>query len=369
MTDFSMLNTPCLILDKTILNRNLNRMRSHMAQNGVQLRPHIKTCKSARIADLATGGTKSGLTVSTLKEAEYFFQYGYQDIQYAVGFSPDKLSRAAALIQKGARLQVITDSLEMAQIFAATPLSLKVLIEIDSGGGRGGLRPGDEKIQQIAACLGDKFYGLLTHAGHSYGGESIEQIADIAEQERLAVVEIARQLKQAGHQQIFVSLGSTPTAIHARNFEGVNEVRAGVYMVNDLFQFGRQTCQREDLALTVLTTVIGHKVKDHPYLLVDAGALALSQDRSVSSLWPDQGYAAVCQAHDMSPIPGFAVTQLYQEHGMVRVPDADILAQYPVGTRLRILPAHACMTAAAYPGYHILEDGHITDYWERMNGW
>ncbi len=344
-------------------------MRSHMAQNGVQLRPHIKTCKSAHIADLATGGTKSGITVSTLKEAEYFFQHGYVDIQYAVGFSPDKMNRAAALILRGARLQVMTDSPQMALMLAESQIPFRVLIEIDCGGGRGGLRPGDPLIAKIAAHLGEKFYGLLTHAGHSYQAETVEKIADIAEQERLSVVETAKALRQLGHKQVYVSVGSTPTAIHARNFEGVNEVRAGVYMVNDLYQFGKQACLRDDLALTVLTTVIGHKMLDDAYLLVDAGALALSQDMSATALWPDQGYAAVCSAGETTPLSGFAVTKLYQEHGMIRLPDRHLCEAYPVGTRVRILPAHACMTAAAHPGYHILEDGHIVDYWERINGW
>jgi D-serine deaminase-like pyridoxal phosphate-dependent protein len=162
-----------------------------------------------------------------------------------------------------------------------------------------------------------------------------------------------------------VSVGSTPTALFAERFDGVSEVRAGVYMFQDLVMADLRVCAEEEIALSVLATVIGHR-RDLGYLLVDAGALALSKDRG-----PAQGgpcFGRLWDAETGRPLRlGIASTN--QEHGLVPAGEEDF-ARLPIGSLVRIAPNHACMTAAAHSRYHVIDGGtDVLTVWERCNGW
>jgi D-serine deaminase-like pyridoxal phosphate-dependent protein len=163
-----------------------------------------------------------------------------------------------------------------------------------------------------------------------------------------------------------VSAGSSPTARHAETMNGLTEFRAGVYMFGDLFQAEIETHARDSIALTVLTSVIG---RPSGRLLIDAGALALSKDRSTELTPNDFGYGLVLDIRG-EPAPGDAVVRkAYQEHGVIET-DPDNMIETPVGTRLRILPNHACLTAAAHDRYHVIDGGDdVVAVWPRMNGW
>ena len=163
------------------------------------LRPHMKTAKSIDVARLAIAGQPGGIAVSTLAEAEYFAGHGVTDILYAVGITPQKLDQVARLNSGGAGVIVLTDDLDTADAIAAQHRPPRVLIEIDSGEGRGGLAPDDDLLLEIAARLGTCLAGVMTHAGHSYGARSLDDIARIAEDERAAVVRAAERLRAAGH--------------------------------------------------------------------------------------------------------------------------------------------------------------------------
>jgi D-serine deaminase-like pyridoxal phosphate-dependent protein len=167
-----------------------------------------------------------------------------------------------------------------------------------------------------------------------------------------------------------VSVGSTPTALLADNLAGVTEVRAGVYVFFDLVMAGLGVCAPEDVAISVLATVIGHQ-RDKGWTIVDAGWMALSRDRGTAAQAVDQGYGLVCDLHGVA-FDGFIVSGANQEHGIIshRSGRAGRLLDLPVGAQLRILPNHACATAAQYDAYQVLgDDGAIVQRWERFNGW
>src|SRR3990170_7081101 len=130
------LGTPCLVLDSRIMGRNIGRLNARMAMHGVPLRPHLKTCKNVDIARLMMQGNDGPATVSTLREAEYFAAAGVRDIVYAVGISPDKFTRIAALRRDGTDLSVIFDSIEQADALgeyaSAVNDRIPAMIEIDS---------------------------------------------------------------------------------------------------------------------------------------------------------------------------------------------------------------------------------------------
>lgn len=364
------LPTPCLLLDLDILKRNIARMAEAVARHpGVVLRPHMKTAKSAPIADLAAPG-KGPITVSTLAEARYFADHGFRDQIYAVGITPAKLDAVAALNAAGAAVKVITDDPDVAAAIAAHPGPLSALVEVDVGEGRAGVAPQSEALLEIATRLGARLAGVLSHSGHSYAGRSEAAMREIAELERAALVAAAARLRQAGHAVPIVSAGASPTAMYAGTLDGVTEVRAGVYMLGDLLQGQIGTHPLDDIAVTVLASVIG-RYPQRGAVLIDAGALALSKDRSTEAAPRDWKFGRVLDRDGRPTLGDALVTRVHQEHGEVRPAEGETLPleRLPVGARLRVAPNHACLTAAAHERYYVLQDGKVAAEWTRVNFW
>jgi D-serine deaminase-like pyridoxal phosphate-dependent protein len=370
----SELETPALVLERARLDRNLARMRERIMRLGVRLRPHVKTAKSVDVVRRAVGPGEGGITVSTLKEAEQFFAAGYRDILYAVGIALNKLDHAVALRRQGCDLTIILDSVDAAHAVAArsgaTGVPLPVLIEIDSDGHRAGVKPGDARLIDIGRALGGNLCGVMTHAGGSYDCPSVADIRACAQREHDGTVRCADELRRAGLPCAVVSIGSTPTATYTEGLAGVTEMRAGVYMFFDLFMAGLGVCTPGDIALSVLTSVIGHQT-EKGWIITDAGWMALSRDRGTAGQKVDQGYGVVCDANG-TPLDDMIVISANQEHGIVarRHGGAIDPARYPVGILLRILPNHACATAAQHPAYHVVDGGPVIEaVWPRFSGW
>lgn len=191
-------------------------------------------------------------------------------------------------------------------------------------------------------------------------------MALIAEAERAGVVRAADRLRAAGCAVPIVSMGSSPTAIHAGSFDGITEIRAGVYMFGDLFQAEIGTHGMDDIAMTVLASVIGRRPGQ---LLVDAGGLALSKDRSTEATAHDYGFGLVLDVHGRRSYGRAIVRRVYQEHGVIETDPAHPI-DLPIGARVRIAPNHVCMTAAAHDRYYVVDDGDTVEaVWPRVNGW
>jgi D-serine deaminase-like pyridoxal phosphate-dependent protein len=367
----SSLPTPCLLLDEARMRRNIARMAGHVHGLGPSLRPHVKTGKSIPIALAMCGGAPGPITVSTLAEAEACFAAGFRDVLYAVGLPPNKLPAVQALRARGCELIVLVDNVDAARAIAACRTAIPTLIEIDSDDHRAGVRPAAPELLTIAEALRDgaELRGVLTHAGGSYDCRTAAELTTMAEQERAAVVGAAERLRAAGHRCPVVSVGSTPTATFARDLRGVTEVRAGVYVFMDLVMLGLGVCSLDDLALSVLVSVIGHQ-RDKHWLVTDGGWMALSRDRGTSGHVDDRAYGLVCDASGR-PLGDLVVAQTNQEHGLIARADGAPfdLSRFPVGTLLRVLPIHACATAAQHDGYHVLHGDAVTGWWPRCRGW
>lgn len=374
----SELETPCLILDRPKFERNVTHLRDRLHRLGVALRPHGKTAKNIDAIRLALAGQPGGITVSTLAEAEYYFEGGIVDLAYAVGIAPAKLARIARLMRKGARVTVVLDSVAQATAVAARARVLGIvvpaLIELDCDGHRSGVAPGDPALLEIGRALereaGVTLAGVLTHAGESYQCRSDDCMRTMARQERDVAVSCARLLREHGLACPIVSVGSTPTATFADDLTGVTEVRAGVYMFQDLMMAGLGVCDVGDIAISVLTSVIGHQ-KEKGWVVTDAGWTALSRDRGTATQPIDQGFGLVCDVAG-KPIADLIVSSTSQEHGIVSARDSASLdfGRFPVGTLLRILPNHACATGAMHARYHVTDgSSEVVSVWERINGW
>lgn len=371
------LDTPAALIDLPRMQRNIARMQQRMNALGVRFRPHVKTSKCTPVARAQVAAGAQGITVSTLKEAAQFYADGFTDILYAVGMVATKLPQALALRRQGCDLKIITDSVASAAAIAAFGREhgekFEVWIEIDSDGHRSGIKPGEAALVDVARTLhegGMHLGGVMTHAGSSYDLNTPEALVAMAEQERAACVEAAERVRSAGFPCAVVSVGSTPTALSAAQLKGVTEVRAGVYVFFDLVMHNIGVCGADDIALSVLTTVIGHQ-PDKGWAIVDAGWMAMSRDRGTQKQQHDFGYGQVCRT-DGTVLPGYVLSGANQEHGILSregAPDTDIAARFPIGTQLRILPNHACATGAQYPEYHALAENGELATWSRLHGW
>jgi len=368
--------TPALLIDGPTLNANIDRMNRQVEGLGVSLRPHLKTVKNAELARRMMDGHAGGATVSTLAEADYFHAAGITDLTYAVGIAPSRLAPVAERRKAGLSLTLILDHPDTARALVeyarAHSIDFRVLIELDADGDRAGLRPDEHALLDTANILregGQGPAGVLVHAGGSYACRSQNALTALAERERLVAVEAANRLRNEGHPIEVVSVGSTPTALFAERLDGVTEVRAGVYSCMDLVMVGLGVCSLDAIAISVLTEVIGHR-RASGELLVDAGWMALSRDRGTASHDLDQGYGLVRDARGGPIDQAMLVRATNQEHGIVasRSGESLPLDHFPIGTRLRILPNHACATAAQFDHFDLIENDGLTRL-ARCYGW
>ncbi len=372
------LQTPCLVLDAERMERNIARLRHRLSQLGVGIRPHLKTAKSVEVARAVMDRPSGPAAVSTLEEAAQFAEAGVRDMIYAIGIAPAKLNRVLALREEGVDLAVLLDTLAQAEAVAAASLEagapIPALIEIDCDGHRSGIRPADqERLVAIAQALaqGAELRGVLTHAGGSYAALGTKALQQAAEEERRAVVAAANTLREEGFPCPVVSVGSTPTAHSALDLSGVTEVRAGVFVFFDLVMAGIGICSIDDIALSLLATVIGHQ-HEKGWIIIDAGWMAMSQDRGTARQAVDHCYGLVCDTTG-DPYPDLVLVDANQEHGIITVrPGSNgSLPDLAVGDRVRIFPNHACATAAQHRAYHVVRGTRpsVEADWARFGGW
>jgi D-serine deaminase-like pyridoxal phosphate-dependent protein len=369
------LQTPSLLLDYERLRRNAAQMSVRVKSLGARLRPHVKTHKCVEVARLQTEGQpESGLTVSTLMEARAFAAHGFRDLTYAVPIEPGKFAEALELSKSCERLSLITDELETARLLNESArregLVINLLLKVDCGYHRCGVEPESVAAFDIPRFIADasnlRFAGILTHAGHSYHACSKEELLAIARHERDLMTAFAERLRAAGLPVEVVSIGSTPTITHVDHLANVTEARPGNYIFYDAFQATLGSCGFDDCALTVLAAIV-HVNRSRRKVVIDAGSIALSKDRGAIELDPSCGYGRVLDVEGNDV--GLRVEGLSQEHGEIFAEDDRVLEKLKVGTRLRVLVNHSCLTAAQHSHYNVLQGEQIVDRWEIQRGW
>lgn len=360
--------TPAFLLDRSTVLRNCMRMRNKARSSGVGFRPHVKTHKSIEVGRMQHGGEIGPITVSTLAEAEAFADGGFRDITYAVPIAPsrEKLARAAEIARRVERLSVLIDSEPALRALEELDFVFDVFLKVDCGYHRAGVDPDSPDSVRLALALARservRFQGLLTHAGHSYNARDVEDIRRVAAEESGVLTRFRALLASEGLGDAKRSVGSTPTAAVVDRFSACDEVRPGNYVFFDAFQATIGSCALEDCAVSVLTTVIG-SYPERGAVIVDAAALALSKDPGPDHIDPSFGYGIVCDL-ELRPIRSMRIVALSQEHGKIAVQ-----THVPIGTRLRIIPNHSCLTAAMFDRYHVLERNRVVDEWRPVRGW
>jgi len=368
------LKTPSLLLDVNRVKHNAEKIGSRVKEMGARLRPHIKTHKCIEVARIQTDGHSGAVTVSTLDEGRVFAASAFTDITYAVPIEPGKFDAAIDLSKNCEQLSLITDSPEIpAQLDEAArkaEVTLNLFLKVDCGYHRCGVEPHTKEAleipQRIVVSSNLRFAGILTHAGHSYHCKDREELLTLARHERDLMIDMAEKLKSAGIPVPTISIGSTPTISTVDHLNGIDEARPGNYIFFDAFQATLGSCKPEDCALTVLAAV-AHRDPSRRKVIIDAGAIAMSKDRGADHIDSNCGYGWVLdlEGNDL----GLRVETMSQEHGIVVASDDTAIERLKVGTRVRVLANHSCLTAAQHSHYEVVEGDKIVDRWQIHRGW
>jgi D-serine deaminase-like pyridoxal phosphate-dependent protein len=370
------IRTPAALVDLDRLEANASRISKRVLERGANLRPHVKTHKCVEAARLQVRGHFGGITVSTLAEARFFAGGGFRDITYAVPIAPSRLEEAVEIGRSIDALHLLLDHeatfAAMSACARAKGVRLSAFLKVDCGYHRAGVDPEDEESVALALRLARSehidFRGILTHAGHSYHGRSPEEIRAVAETERRVMADFAEKLAGAGAPPPEISVGSTPTISLGESLEGVTEARPGNYIFYDRFQAAVGSCGLESAAFSVLTTVLS-QYPERNEILIDAGGLALSRDEGPTHLDPDCGYGAVFSADGRRHLASLLIRSISQEHGKIRGTSPVDYRAFPVGTKLRIVPNHSCLSAALFERYHVFRGDALVQEWKPVRGW
>lgn len=344
------LDTPAMLVDLDIAEANIASMAAFARRSGLRLRPHLKTHKSLAMARRQLAAGAVGLCAATVGEAAAFAAGGVTDLTLAYPVvGARKLERLAAVC-RAADLTLVADSAAVAdgyqEVARQAGRTLRVLIEVDTGMGRVGATPDAAPglARHLSGCHGLEFHGILTHAGHAHDAEGQLGVERVAREEAAIMGAVRAELERAGHEVAVVSAGSSLTARYLSAADGITEIRPGTYVYNDLRTLACWSCTYEEIAATMLATVIS---VDGTRVVVDAGSKTLT-----TSTDPVYG-----QGHLLSR-PDGAFTRLSEEHGVLSVDGAPRLS---VGDRVRILPIHACVWSDLQPEVYGIRDGHVVE--------
>ncbi len=347
------LQTPCLVVDLDVVDRNARRLQDELDRRGVRLRPHVKTHKSVALGRLQLESGAAGLTVGTLGEAEVMAAAGLNDLflAYPLWAEGAKAARLRAL-HESIGLIVGVDSRAGAERLAAavagTKRPLRVVIELDSGGHRTGAgNPGEAVAVALAAQKLDlHVLGVFTHGGHSYAGPDAG--APAAADEVRSLGQAADALSAVEIPVEVVSAGSTPTAVDAATGQ-VNEIRAGTYLLGDRQQVALGSISPDGIALHVAATVVSTTVPGQ--VILDAGAKCLTKD-----------LPPYLDGHGLLPAyPEAFIERLYDYHGATRIPDGQ--AAPALGEIVAIVPNHVCPVVDLFDSFVAVRGGEIVGRW------
>ncbi|XP_039612785.1 D-threo-3-hydroxyaspartate dehydratase isoform X1 [Polypterus senegalus] len=361
--------TPAFIVDLQKVQRNANVMIDRFKKLGVQLRPHMKTHKTIECGHIMTGGTRRCIVVSTLAEAFFFANHGFDDILYAFSLSLDKIDKCAELSERLDLFHVLFDNMTVLEALKKKPLKegklWRVWLKLDCENGRAGVLHTEAAAVDLAKAIsessGIELSGVYAHCGNTYKCSGAQEIQAVAQRTISAVLSFGEKLKSAGISCPKFTTGSTPScSLPVEDMGLLNEVHPGNYIFYDLQQYLLGSCKMEDVAVRVLTRVVGH-CPHRNQLLVDCGWTALS----LHSLGHLQTGFAMIDGH-----PDLKLLGMTQEHGIIEPVSGQLdYAKFPLGSLLSIIPYHSCAAAAMHPTYFVHSEGKVVATWKPVRGW
>lgn len=354
-TPIDELDTPCLLVDLARMERNIQRWQTAVSGAGVRLRPHVKTHKVPALARRQLDAGADGITVAKLAEAEIFAAEGCDDIFVAYPvIGPQKWRRAAELARTirlivGVESEIGARGLSSAAAAAGT--TVRVRVEIDLGLARSGVQPDAAAAlcQVIDDLPGLELDGIFTFRSTAYAGAGERSLAEIAREEGEQMAGLAEALRAQGLPIHSVSAGSTPTAREVARVPGITEVRPGTYIFGDYMLAGRGVIAYDDIALSILCTVVSRPSRDTA--TIDGGSKTFCGDSIPRE--PLRGYA---RAVDLEAY----LERMSEEHGVVRLPPG---FDPQIGDRLAFAPIHVCTTVNLADELLGVRDGRVEQVW------
>lgn len=359
MTKVIELDTPALLLDKSLMEANIRLMMDKARRWGVKLRPHTKTHRTPAVARLQVAAGASGITVAKVGEAEVMAAAGLDDIFIANEIYGDAKFRRLRDLNRRIRIAVGVDNREQVEAlgrhFQAEAKPLEVLIEVETGEDRSGVLSPEEGLrlaELIAMTPGLKLRGLFTHEGHTYGAPDPAECVRRMTKSQQDILDVARCLRAKGIAVEEVSIGATPSLLHGDVLPEVTEIRPGTYIYMDAAQ-GHAIGDYSRCALSVLATVVSKPTPER--IVIDAGGKALTSFTRAAGICHTPGYGLVKGFGDLR------LQKVYDEHGVILSSEAH--AKLNIGDKVEIIPNHACPTCNLYDEIHVVENGVVTEQW------
>jgi D-serine deaminase-like pyridoxal phosphate-dependent protein len=344
------LDTPAMLIDLDIAEANIASMAAFADRAGVRLRPHIKTHKSVAMARRQLDAGATGLCAATVTEAEVLARAGLTDITLAYPIVGTRKLGRLADVCRAADVTLVADSAAVVdgyrEVASRIGRTLAVLVDVDTGMHRTGVPPAAvvALARHIRASAGLDLGGILTHAGHAHDVTSQPGIEQVARREAATMGDVRADLERAGFEVSVVSAGSSLTARYLSAGDGITEIRPGTYVYNDLRTLACWSCTPEQIAATMLATVIS---SDGSRVTVDAGSKTLTTTTD-----------AVFGSGHLAGRPDSAFTRTSEEHGVLTVPGLPALT---AGERVRILPVHVCVWSDLQPEIYGVRRGEIVE--------
>ncbi|HUS06686.1 MAG TPA: alanine racemase [Bryobacteraceae bacterium] len=349
------LETPAIVVDLDVMERNLHRMAGYTREHGLRLRPHTKTHKIPEIARQQLDLGAAGLTVAKVGEAEVMLESSPADllVEYPI-VGAAKLGRLAAVAGQ-ASVTVAVDSVAAADQLSAAAraagVQFGVLAEADVGLGRVGVAPADVPAfaRQLARMPNLVFHGISFFPGHISGvkeddGRAMDVLSSVIE-------DMIAGLAKAGLTARVISGGNTPTAYHSHRLAGLNEIRPGTYVFNDRNTEVCGGCTIEDCAASVLVTVVSTAVPGRA--IIDGGSKTFSSDPYQG---PEPSFGHVMEA------PEARFERMNEEHGFLAIDRAG--RRFTVGERIRVIPNHVCPTVNLHDVVYGVRNDQVEQVWQ-----
>ncbi|MCW5977698.1 MAG: alanine racemase [Bryobacteraceae bacterium] len=353
----SELETPALLIDVEVMERNLERVAAYSKANGFRLRPHTKTHKTPELGKRQLRSGAAGLTVAKVGEAEVMAGSGTPDMLLAYPVVGQRKLERLMGVAKQTDLTVSLDSLEAARELSAAAqragIKVGVLAEADVGMGRVGVPPGQPLLELacgLSRLAGLELRGFAFYPGHirltnEEGMRALDALSAVVE-------EGVREFQKAGLPVGIVSGGSTPALYHSHRVKGMNEIRPGTYIFNDRNTVACGGCEWEDCAATVMVTIVSTARKNG--FIIDGGSKTFSSDRLLTG--GQNTFGLIREA------PEARFFNMNEEHGYVDLGETQ--GRFRVGDRLRVIPNHVCVAVNLHERIYGLRGDTVETTWK-----
>ncbi len=344
---------PTLIINKNKCHSNIKRMADKARANDVKFRPHFKTHHSAEIGEWFRDYGVTSITVSSVSMANFFSQNGWKDITIAFPVNILEIAEINELARH-TELNLLVISRETIKFLEANLKNrVGVFIKINTGYYRTGILAEDtDELDKITGELRSSkmmvFKGFLTHPGHTYNAQSLEEIKIIHEETREKLL-ILKNNYLSVFDKIEISVGDTPSCSIMDDFTDIDEIRPGNFVFNDIMQYKIGSCSIENIAVAVACPVVG-KDSSRNEIFIYGGAVHLSTEYLLSDGLKRYGQIVRFNDNNWSePVPDTFVVRLSQEHGIIKTIH-EYFDSFKVGDIIGILPVHSCLMANLMQG-------------------